>query len=48
MRQATSWVSCRIPERCAESVLGNQDGQLLFRSMIDAVMIEQDKKQTTS
>ena len=36
------------PERCAESVLGNQDGQLLFRSMIDAVMIEQDKKQTTS
>ena len=35
-------------ERCAESVLGNQDGQLLFRSMIDAVMIEQDKKQTTS
>ena len=36
------------PERYAESVLGNQDGQLLFRSMIDAVMIEQDKKQTTS
>ena len=45
MRQATSWAHL---ERCAESVLGNQDGQLLFRSMIDAVMIEQDKKQTTS
>ncbi len=36
------------PERCAESVLGSQVGQLVFRSMIDAVMIEQDKKQTTS
>ena len=35
------------PERCAESVLGNQDGQLLFRSMIDTVMSGQDKKQTT-
>ena len=35
------------PERCAESVLGNQDGQLLFRSMIDSVMSGQDKKQTT-
>ena len=35
------------PERCAESVLGNQDGQLLFRSMIDAVMAEQTKKLTT-
>ena len=33
------------PERCAESVLGNQDGQsLLFRSMIDAVMTGQDKQ----
>ena len=36
------------PERCAESVLGNQDGQLLFRSMIDTVMSGQDKKLTTS
>ena len=36
------------PERCAESVLGNEDGLLLFRSMIDAVMSGQDKKQTTS
>ena len=35
------------PERCAESVLGNQDGQLLFRSMIDTVMSGQDKKLTT-
>ena len=35
------------PERCAESVLGNQDGQLLFRSMIDTAMSGQDKKQTT-
>ncbi len=24
------------PERCAETVLGNQDGLLLFRSMVDA------------
>ena len=36
------------PERCAESVLGNQDGQLLFRSMIDAVMTEQANKPVTS
>ena len=35
------------PERCAESVLGNQDGQLLFRSMIDTVIAEQTKKLTT-
>ena len=35
------------PERCAESVLGNQDGQLLFRSMIDTVASGQDKKLTT-
>ncbi|MFB3114893.1 MAG: phosphoribosylformylglycinamidine synthase subunit PurQ, partial [Nitrospirales bacterium] len=25
------------PERCAEIVLGNQDGLLLFRSMVDAL-----------
>jgi len=25
------------PERCAETVLGNQDGLLLFRSMVDAL-----------
>ncbi len=36
------------PERCAESVLGNQDGQLLFRSMIDTVTSGQAKKQTIS
>ncbi|MCY4613232.1 MAG: phosphoribosylformylglycinamidine synthase subunit PurQ [Nitrospira sp.] len=36
------------PERCAESVLGNQDGQLLFRSMIDVVTSGQGKKQTIS
>ena len=36
------------PERCAEAVLGNQDGQCLFRSMIDAVMNGQDKKPTIS
>ena len=35
------------PERCAESVLGNEDGQLLFRSMIDAAMSGQAQKQTT-
>lgn len=29
------------PERCTESVLGNQVGQLLFRSMIDATMARQ-------
>ncbi len=34
------------PERCAEAVLGNQEGQLLFRSMIDAVMSEQNKHPT--
>jgi len=33
------------PERCAEAVLGNQEGQLLFRSMIDAVM-ERNKHPT--
>ena len=36
------------PERCAESVLGNQDGLLLFRSMIDTVITGQDKKQVTT
>ena len=36
------------PERCAEPVLGNQDGLLLFRSMIDAVMSGQNKKQATT
>ena len=36
------------PERCAESVLGNQDGQLLFRSMIDAAMSAQANKPVTS
>ena len=35
------------PERCAESVLGNEDGLLLFRSMIDAVMSGHDKTPTT-
>ena len=35
------------PERCAESVLGNEDGQRLFRSMIDAAMTGQAQKQTT-
>ncbi len=29
------------PERCAESVLGSQAGQLVFRSMIDATMAQQ-------
>ncbi len=29
------------PERCAESVLGNEVGQFLFRSMIDATMAQQ-------
>ena len=36
------------PERCAEALLDNEDGQLLFLSMIDAAMSGQDKKQTTS
>ena len=35
------------PERCAEVLFDNQDGQLLFRSMIDSVMTGQDKKQPT-
>ncbi len=29
------------PERCAEAVLGNRDGRLLFCSMIDATMPQQ-------
>ncbi len=36
------------PERCAEALLDNEDGQLLFRSMIDVVTTGSDKKQMTS
>ncbi len=36
------------PERCAEALLNNEDGQLLFRAMIDATVNGQDKKQTTT
>ena len=36
------------PERCAEALLDNEDGQLLFRSMIDAIMSGRAQKQMTS
>ncbi len=36
------------PERCAEAVLDNEDGQLLFRSMIDAVTTGQAERPTVS